>query len=187
MTPSLSVIVPTVGRPVLLRLLEDLAPDLEPTDEVIVVGDGPQPQADLTVQAMACDQMRYVDGPATGCYGNAQRQLGMSLARGSHLCFFDDDDRVLVGGLRILRRLASAHPMTVVISRMIDKHSLILWQVPEVRQGNVSTQMLLVPNVPPRLGVWGDRYEGDYDFLTSTLAYGWPVQWSPTILADCRP
>ena len=30
--------------------------------------------------------------------------------------------------------------------------------------------MLCVPNTPGQLGQWGDRYEGDYDFIHSTMA-----------------
>jgi hypothetical protein len=35
--------------------------------------------------------------------------------------------------------------------------------------GYVSTQMMVVPNVPSLLGRWSERYEGDYDFAASTL------------------
>ncbi len=187
MTPTLSVIVPTCGRESLARLLDDLIPDLGEHDEVIVVGDGPQPTAQALVAAVTDPRVWYTEGPATGCYGNAQRQYGMTPAHGSHLCFVDDDDHVLTGGLRILRRLAARHPLTVILSRMIDKRGLLLWMNEEVKQGNVSSQMILVPNVPAALGTWGARYEGDYDFLASTVAYGWPVHWSPTIVTDCRP
>jgi glycosyltransferase involved in cell wall biosynthesis len=187
MTPTLSVIIPTVGRPALMRILEDLQPDLGDHDEVLVVGDGDYPQAALIVSAMGDERFAYYPGPVTACYGNAQRQYGMTLARGSHLCFFDDDDRVLTGGLRILRVLAGRYPSHLTLTRMIDKHGLLLWAEPELKQGNVSTQMILVPNIPSCLGTWGARYEGDYDFIASTVARGWPIHWSTTILADCRP
>ncbi|MDD5366930.1 MAG: glycosyltransferase family A protein [Gallionellaceae bacterium] len=187
MTPTLSVIVPTCGRESLSRLLADLIPDLGEHDEVIVVGDGLQVPAKRIVVDRADPHVRYAETPPTYCFGNAQRQYGMTLARSSHLCFVDDDDHVLIGGLRILRRLAARHPLTVILSRMIDKRGLLLWMHEEVKQGNVSSQMILVPNVPAALGVWGARYEGDYDFLASTVAYGWPVHWSPTIITDCRP
>ena len=43
MTPRLSIIIPTTGRPSLARALASLAPaGIGPEDEVIVVGDGPE-------------------------------------------------------------------------------------------------------------------------------------------------
>jgi hypothetical protein len=38
-----------------------------------------------------------------------------------------------------------------------------------IREGNVSTQMFCVPRTAT-LGKWGTRYEGDYDFIASTVA-----------------
>ncbi len=188
MTPTLSIIVPTVGRPSLMRLLEELQPDLGDHDEVLVIGDGPQEKAAWIVSTFVDPRMRYLPGPETHCFGNAQRQYGMTQAMGSHLCFFDDDDQVLTGGLRILQVLATKRPNTFTLTRMLDKHGLLLWRKPEVVQGNVSTQMILCPNDRAKLGQWGARYEGDCDFITSTLALsGWPVHWSTTIVADCRP
>jgi hypothetical protein len=188
MTPTLSIIVPTVGRPTLMRLLEEMEPDLGEHDEVLVIGDGPQPQAAWIVSTFVDPRIRYFDGPETHCFGNAQRQYGMTQATGSHLCFFDDDDHVLTGGLRILRVLAGNRPTTFTLTRMLDKNGLVLWHQPVVMQGNVSTQMILCPNVPTSLGQWGARYEGDYDFISSTLVLSrWPVHWSTTLIGDCRP
>ncbi len=188
MTPTLSVIVPTVGRPSLMRLLEQVQPDLGANDEVLVIGDGPQEKAEWIVSTFVDTRLRYLPGPETHCFGNAQRQFGMSQATGSHLCFFDDDDHVLTGGLRILHTLATKRPNTFTLTRMLDKHGRVVWHDPAVRETNVSTQMILCPNVPHRLGQWGARYEGDYDFISSTLAVGqWPIHWSTTLIADCRP
>ena len=36
--------------------------------------------------------------------------------------------------------------------------------------GNVGTPMIVVPNLPARLGKWGDHYAGDFDFVKSTIA-----------------
>jgi len=51
--------------------------------------------------------------------------------------------------------------------------------------------MMVVPNDKARLGSWGERYEGDIDFLTTTLEK-WPgkdlsVVWREDVLADVRP
>jgi len=188
MMPTLSIIVPTTGRISLLRAVYAALPSLGENDEILVVGDGPQPFAEQMIREVNDARVDYLDGPQTGCFGNAQRQAGMQMARGSHLVFVDDDDLPLVGYAAIWRVLCARHPHHVVLARMQDKFGNVLWDDQAIRQGNISTQMSAVPNVPARLGQWGTRYEGDFDFIQSTLAVGhWPIAWSPTILVDCRP
>ena len=62
--PAFSIITPTIGRPELARALLSAARQLGPYDEHIVIGDGPQPEA----QAMALEyrHTRYIQTPRTG-------------------------------------------------------------------------------------------------------------------------
>ena len=75
--------------------------------------------------------------------------------------------------------------------RYVDNRGDILWKDPVVMEGNIGTPSLVMPNRPAWLGQWGDRYEGDYDFLRSTLDH-WPggeaeLVWCTDVIADCRP
>jgi hypothetical protein len=57
-----------------------------------------------------------------------------------------------------------------------------------VAVGNVGTPMFVLPAAGPR-GAWGRRYEGDYDFITSTLAL-WPagaLVWREEVIAHVWP
>ena len=58
---------------------------------------------------------------------------------------------------------------------------------PQVRQGNIGTPNLVAPNVPGKLGTWGTRYEGDFDYIRSTLQHypAGPV-WHDVITYACR-
>jgi len=186
---SLSIIVPTCGRASLKRTLLSISPQLEDGDEVIVVGDGPQPQAEsICAEFGPC--VEYLDGVISHCYGNRQRQQGMTLATGDYLMFCDDDDVLVPNALTIVRKSASLWPGRPMLFQFIDRNGLVLWQRPIVTQGNISTAQIVFPNRPEYLGNWGDRYEGDLDFIQSTLAK-WPggesvLVWRPNILADCR-
>lgn len=65
----------------------------------------------------------------------------------------------------------------------------ILWQEPTLKEGNVDSLMFVVPNDASRLGRWGNRYAGDYDFIASTAALypAGSVIWCPEIVAVWRP
>ncbi len=62
-----------------------------------------------------------------------------------------------------------SHPLRVGIWQMrYRENDFVLWQDEEVREGNVASQMICVPNIPEALGTWTNRYESDHDFVEST-------------------
>lgn len=185
---SLSIIIPTIGRHSLQQTIESI--ELDDNDEIIVVGDGPQPQAYEIVKSWDNLNIIYIEGPKTGCYGNKQRQLGMENAKGTHLMFIDDDDVYMPGALDAVRTAIELKPDRLMLFSFVNIHGLVLWTEPTARISNISTQQIVFPNCPEWLGTWGERYEGDYDFIRSTINR-WPggdrnVIWSRTILVDTR-
>jgi glycosyltransferase involved in cell wall biosynthesis len=86
MTPIVSAVIPTVGRPSLGRAVQSVLDQTRPVAEVIVVGDidGPVPlPSDDRIILLRTD---FRHGPAR-C-----RQLGIDAARGSVIALLDDDD-----------------------------------------------------------------------------------------------
>ncbi len=125
-----------------------------------------------------------------GDHGYRARTEGIARATGTHLAFMDDDDVYLPGAIETFRRYAADVP---VIFRMDHYRHGILWRAPMLRFGNVSTQMLLVPNKPDKLGVWEAHMPGlpepggDFTFLTGCVErMGAPI-WRDEIVARLRP
>ena len=102
----LSVIVPTVGRRTLGRTLRSVIPQLAQSDELIVIADGPEAlQAASGIVRRLNGRCRlHATEARTGSWGNAQRDLGMVLATGTHLTFMDDDDIYAPGALDAIRK-----------------------------------------------------------------------------------
>ena len=90
---SYAVVVPTVGRPSLVRLLESLAAQGDPRpNEVVVVDDrcGSPPPLDLP--ADLCRELAVRVVPGFGHGPAAARNLGWRVCDGAWVCFLDDDD-----------------------------------------------------------------------------------------------
>lgn len=191
---TLSVIIPTCGRQTLSRaLLSVQNAGIEAQDEVLVVGDGPQPVA----QAICSDfgsriPVTYMEGPLTRCWGHAQRNLGMERATKRTLMFLDDDDEYVPYAITFARKTAEKNPGKIVIGQMQHRSKGVIWKEPEIKIGNVSTQMYVIPNIKGQLGFWVPMQGGDFAFIDDTVNR-WPgpwanrVAWWPFVLAVHHP
>lgn len=179
---NLSIMVPTIGRPCLPKLLHELKAQLAPDDEVLVIGDGPVKMG-AAVEPFGA-QFRYLEHGPDHAWGHPQRNYAMPLAKGTHLMSLDDDDALCAGGLDMIRKAIAEHPSAPLMFRM-HHEAILLWRDPVFMEGNVSTQMFVTPNVQGKLGKWGRRYPGDFDFMASTIALypSGSLVWRPEITA----
>lgn len=184
-----SVITPTCGRPTLKRTIESmLASGFSSEDELIVIGDGLQPEARKIADTYK-EKMRitYLETEPDHCVGHPQRNVAMKLATGSHLVSIDDDDEYIEDALGTMRRVASQSYDKILIFRMNLKKRLdLIWKKKVVVECNVGTPLFVVPNIPSQLATWGRRYGGDYEFIRSTVDK-WPGQdaaivWDETVI-----
>jgi glycosyltransferase involved in cell wall biosynthesis len=172
---SIAVIIPTIGRDSLYRTLDALVLQLQPGDEVLVVADGPRPQARAIVQSYPLAGWRYFETAFTGHWGAEQRMVGIQEASADRLMFIDDDDAFAPGAL-VLGRSGPAP----ALYRMQYADGRVLWERPELEVGQVGTPMFVCRN--ERVGEWGISYVGDYRFITSTCQLqGVPAFLEPII------
>lgn len=162
----LSLIVPTIGRVSLKVVLAQLRQQMTLVDEVLVIGDGPVGMRD-TVQSFG-GQFRYYEHGPDHVWGYPQREYALAYAQGSHLMFVDDDDRLCPDALRNVREALTESPTSPHLFRMYH-HRTSIWRKRELIEGNIATQMFVLPKSPGRFGAWGRRYAGDFDFIVSTI------------------
>lgn len=185
---SLSIIIPSLGRPTLARTLASFVGSLEPGDEAIIVADerGDVEQARRIWSETSSEGSVVFATQEGGEYGNAQRERGMAMARGTHLGFVDDDDVYAPEALGLFREHACDRP---VIFRMRMPDGSLIWRDHEIRYANYGTPMGLWPNVPG-LGKWIPHVAGsgqDYVFARDSCeALGEPV-WVDRVVAFVRP
>jgi glycosyltransferase involved in cell wall biosynthesis len=180
---SLSVVIPTLGRPSLERTLESCAA----ADEIVVVLDkarGGTLPCELPPRTVLLEGVYGVTG------GHLGRTHGIAVASGTHLAFFDDDDVYAPGAIEVMRDAACDLP---VIFRMDHYTHGILWRSKDIYFGNVSTQMYVVPNQPALFGEWTPHMPGwpepggDFSFIRDTVENMGGVVWRDEIIAVLRP
>ncbi len=208
--PLLSVIVPTIGRPSLERAVNSLLRQGEWMPyEVVLVGDTHAPQggpptyaADLPRARDLADRypthVRYVEHDGgMHMVGQPQRNYGATVARGEYLAYLADDDVYVRGAFqtiaRAIRPRVIDHPddLRVFLFRWIAPWKGVLWeQAGIIAQDHIDAECIVCPNVPEKLGRWGMRYAGDYDFIAETVErWGGPgrVIWQPEVIAQAQP
>lgn len=191
---TLTVVVPTIGRPSLAKTLRSLAgQDWESGDAILLVGDGVVPAArELWDQFRLPGEYRDT-GRTLGHWGHGVRNwvAESGLVRTSHQLALDDDDVYVPGAIRTARAALAEHPDVPHIFRMdwIDpSHTVrkILWQEPVLREGNLGTPCFAVPTALARGVRWSVRYAGDFDFIRAVCQRVAPV-WRSEILCHVRP
>ncbi|HEY2252846.1 MAG TPA: glycosyltransferase [Planctomycetaceae bacterium] len=171
-TPRLSVIVTTTGRDSLPATLASIrAQRLLDGDEVLLVHDAEAGIKSIIAwdQAQLPGQMLVLAGGPHGDWGAAARTAGQVRARGSHLLWQDDDDIYLPGAFDVIRREIAGSPDDILLFRLAYPGGKLLWRFPVIQCRNVSTQMYVVPRAA-QLGKWGSHYQGDFEFIQTTVA-----------------
>jgi glycosyltransferase involved in cell wall biosynthesis len=200
MTPTLSIVTPTQGRPTLERMIASGRDQLLPGDEWLVVVD----RHELGIadqRAIARRIVPYVfrvhslsHDAGRHDFGHSQINHGMAHASGNWLVHLDDDDVFTPGALAAIRAAIVALPAPCpLLFRFVTPWGQTLWQPQDrdrgtVREGAIGGHCLVHPNAPGKIGQFTPRYEGDYDAIRETIdLWGGRVAWVDAVIARCRP
>lgn len=157
---TISFIVPTTGRPSLKKTLASI--ETWPGDELLVIQ----------------------HNPPSGNWGNAERQEGTDKAKCDYLAYIDDDDVYVPGHRKIMAKAIEENPGgNPILFKMRYPSGRVLWQKKWVKNGNVSTQMILVPNKKEMLSKWDQKHTwADFAFIN---CWHWPaktIDWREEII-----
>lgn len=169
MTPHISIIVPTVGRPTLRRTITMAIRAMGMRDELIVVGDGPLPAARAIMAETGDPRIFYMETVPTHKWGCAQYDFGSSRARGDFLMFSTDDDAILEDAVETVRAEVEDKPWPHVFAMYHMPQGRVLKN--SVKRCEVGAHQIVVPNDPTKLAKWADDLSetNDHAYLMTTL------------------
>lgn len=142
---TISFIIPTIGRPSLKRTLSSI--EKWPRDEMWVI--------------------QHV--PPSGTWGNLERKEGIAKSTCDYLVFIDDDDYYVPGHRVIMEAAIRKNPGKPNLFKVQFPDGKVLWDRKEIVPGNVSGQMMLVPNKKEmfyRFQFPGKTHMSDYYFIS---------------------
>lgn len=172
----ISFIVATTGRPTLEATLRSI--ECWPGDEILLVGDN------LSVND---PRVTHVQCAVGGDWGHAERNFAMPLASRRYIAHIDDDDVYAPGARAAMAEAIKMTPGRPIIFRMRYKNGTTLWADEVIRCGNVGTPMVIVPNMPTRLGNFGSFYGGDAMYYETMKWAPEEFVWRPEVTVLIRP
>lgn len=141
MSPLISTIIPTIGRPSLAKAVDSVLAEAQVAaeHELILVNDSGRP-LDMSldsrhVTVIATNRQHYI----------VARNTGAAVARGQYLHFLDDDDWMLPGWLGEFARLARQYPQASLLyggCQIVNQHGDLLGEVNLGVSGNCAAHVL---------------------------------------------
>jgi len=185
---NLTFVVPTIGRPCLIRALTSITTQMLQGDRLAVVADGFCDQTENLLREANIKPNYFLKNPRRhGDWGHTPRNMAFEIVEGDYILTIDDDDAYLPGAVDLIRaRLKQSEPFPHMF-KMYWRGRQTLWEHPNVALLNVSTQMIVTPNVKEKFGTWGKRYEGDFDYCVSLREKWGKIVWCPEIIVRYGP
>jgi len=193
MSLSLTIAVPTIGRPTLKDTLDSIARQaLQPTDQVLIVYDSfARDDANAGATKALVDSYGFTFVEFNGWYhfqGNPQLNHAISLARTAFFCALGDDDVYVDGAIARLRTKLTLGRVTLFqfysprFIRGNDRLRCLLWAERSMRIANLSGCCMAAP-VASLVPVSAEpRREVDYEWIRDTVA---KTGRRPLWLRDC--
>jgi len=156
---TISFVIPTIGRPSLKRTLASI--ETWPGDEILVIK----------------------HNPPSGNWGNTERQEGTDKAKCDYIAYIDDDDVYVPGARSIMDRAIQEKPNFPALFKIQFPSGRILWRKKWVKNGNVSTQMILVPNNKKMLYRWDQKHSwADFQFINRWKWHAKDINWRKEVI-----
>jgi len=199
LTPTLTICIPTIGRPSLRHTLDSIKRQkLVPGDRVVVVfdshGHGHNYDLQELVEGYGKPFEYHEHDGGTHFYGNPQFNYGMSLAGSGYFCGLGDDDIYVDGALERLRK--ALRPGRVTLCQFYSPpfntpsgaRRFVLWDTPTLRVAHISGCCMVAP-VEALVPVSAEqRIEVDYDWIVDVIAKsGQKPLWFKGCLIIARP
>lgn len=170
---TLSILIATTGRSSLLVMLESLKNQLSKDDWVYIVSDGPWFHQKVNnilsnFTGYSCNLEVIYESENLGYYGHGVRNKYQTRLKGDYILHADDDDIYGDNSIESVKKSIREKGGKMLLFKIYDPHkNKYYWETPVLALNNIGTPCGAIPNIPQKMGRWGLRYGGDFDFYNT--------------------
>jgi len=171
---SISILISTIGNDSLIDMLNSLKYQLSECDYLYIIVDGFDHHN--KVKQIISNFNDYVynleiiyENDNLGYWGHGVRNKYQKELKGDYILHADDDDIYIDGAISKIKESISEHNGKMLLFKFyhnFNKNQYI-WKTPVLMLNNIGTPCGAIPNIPERMGTWGYKYGGDFDFYNS--------------------
>ena len=189
--PSFHLLIATMGRKTLIQMLDSIVPQMEESDFITVVYDNKD----------TGDTFETVKNMKTRCKLNViMNNETYDVNRPDHsirnkyndlegdFIFHGDDDDIYTPNAMIYIRKYVCNPTTLYLFNLYFKDMKTeTFYKNKIEISHISTPSGVIPKEINKLGIWGDRHGGDFDFYKSIEDKVYRVQYQDEAIYIIRP
>lgn len=161
--PSFNILIATVGRPKLQRMLDSLSPQLHECDCVTIVFDGHSILPSFDISKFKCPVRQFCEPNALGFWGHGIRNKYAHILEWRDFVMHADDDDIYYPHAFDTLRSACTDYKRMYVAKMLTANGLVPNE-PHLRYGNIGTPNGIIPFVLNTKGHWASKMGGDLLF-----------------------
>lgn len=183
---TFNILIATVGRPTLQRMLNSLSPQLSESDCLTLVFDGHATIPEFNLKDFKCKVQQYCEPVALGFWGHGIRnKYAPLLEKRDFVMHADDDDYYYPSVFPELRALCTC-TNTLYIAKMRHSNGTHLPEGMFIAVNHIGTPCGIIPYELNKKGTWLSRYGGDGLFYEKIAALGNPIVHLSTLIYHVR-
>jgi hypothetical protein len=161
---TINVLIATIARPSLQRMLDSLSPQLQEQDCLTLVFDGHNKIPEFNLSNFKCEIKQYFEPIALGYWGHGIRNKYASLLEKRDFVMHADDDNIYFPDAFEKVRKFCLDTETLYISKIFAGNGKIVWNQKLIKEGNIDTASGTIPYNLNLKGFWEHRCGGDGKF-----------------------
>lgn len=181
---SFNILIATIGRPSLQRILDSLVDQLEQQDCLTIVFDGISSVPEIfDTSHFKCKVVQYCEPIALGSWGHGIRNKYATLLDKRDFIMHADDDDIYLPGVFSELREQCVNPQTIYIAKIyLSIHQRNIPGGHFIRFGHIGTPNGIIPYNLNSMGQWGPDLGGDGEFYLALTKFATSIEFLETII-----
>jgi len=187
MSITINVLIATIGKPILQRMINSLADQLTENDYLTIVFDGHKSIPKFDLSKIKAKVIQYFEPIALGYWGHGIRNKYAELLETTDFVMHADDDNIYLANAFKFIRENCTNKELLHVCRTRFNISDITPKDKNIGYGNIDTSCGIIPYELNKKGTWAYVYGGDGLFYESLLKHNSNFKYFDHIIYEIRP
>jgi hypothetical protein len=188
--PSIHILIATIGKQSIMRMLESIKGQLNSIDFVTIVYDNKDidntfGQVTEFVKQFHCKVNIIMEETNLGYWGHGIRNKYCNIIKdGDFLIHADDDDKYRPNSIALIKLYSVDRNSLYIFRTYSITHKSVLWRAPIIERTNIGTPNGIFPINIINRGIWRPHYGGDFYYCRDISMHVPNIIFVPIVIYD---